>query len=534
MKRILALLTVLVLLCGAAFAEEVPQSYKDLRDKLYRQLLLSGLRGVARFTLEGEAEWAKPFQPISGALIQFQTVTDREGHTELEAYISKNGTSTAHTRLWGDGTSLYLRSDLLIDTVLRYPWKGDFYSSLTAQGNNNPDYLSALVNALIHADDWDGITAPLRAELENWLMRYAESPEQVTDDAGRNMLRIHYRISANDVKAEMKNLLRIALNDKEILRQVRLYLTEEQQLLGFSVENLAYEDRVIDTLPLNDGITLERLVSTLGDAVSTEITLPLVHGDQGWTQLTLRDSDGTTYLSLEGGEQPVSLSITQTVNTRGSSAWQGTAEIADADGETLRAVWTADRSYSEIRDESTYVSHEVTIYNFKAEPAQDSDVNFAPLNLYCSLHLYSGYAQTSATTIELEIDANIDHEKVNFTAKLIDMDKYPVRNLDVTGALDAMSLAPAKRAEIRNDMLVNMLLTLSALDAPTAIPTPDATDEPEAVPTETPTPEPTPSPSPTPTPSPTPSPAPSEEPEPTLPTLDEITEVVDLDEEDEP
>ena len=157
------------------------------------------------------------------------------------------------------------------------------------------------------------------------------------------------------------------------------------------------------------------------------------------------------------------------------------------------------------------------------------------LLIYSSLHLYSGYAQTSATTIELEIDANIDHEKVNFTAKLIDMDKYPVRDMDVTGAIDATSLEPEKRAEIRNDMLVNMLLTLSALDAPTAIPTPEAEDEPEETSTETPIPAPTPSPSPTPAPTPTatPVPSPSAEPEETLPTLDEITEVVDLDEEAE-
>lgn len=529
MKRIIALFMVLALLIGSAAAEStLPQNYKDLQDKLYRQMLISGMSGLARITLEGDAEWAAPFQPLSDALIRFQTVTDWSNHTDFEAYITKNGTSTAHTRLWGDGTNLYLRSDLLIDTVLQYPWKGDIYSSLTAQGSGNPDYLSALINALIHADDWDEITAPLRSEIENWLMRYAETPEQVTEN-DRSLLCIRYRISVNDVKAEMKNLLRIALKDEDIYRQVSLYLTEEQKMLGFSEINLAYEDRVIDTLPITDGITIERRVSTMGENVSTEISLPLAAGNFGWTTLTILDKDSTMDLTLDGGKQPVAVSITQTSDSRGSSAWKGTADLTMADGKHLRADWTADRTLSNQRDEN-FITHEITILNFKAEPKEDSEVAFTPVNLSCSLHLYSYYDQQSDTTIEIQIIADIEGEHITLTAKMHTIDKYNVRDMDVTGAVDALTLTPEKRAEIRSDMLVNALLTLAALDDKDE--TAD-TPEPEDEPTPTPEPEPTPTPTPEPMPTPTPEPVETPTPEPTLPTLDEITEFVDLDEEDD-
>ncbi len=531
MKRFVALLMVLMLAAGIVMAEGtqdftnmVPQNYKDLRDKLYRQLMLSGLRGQAMFTLEGDAEWAAPFRPISGALIDFQTITnDNNGHSELEAKIVKNGQNTAHTRLWCDGENLYLRSSLLIDTVLRYSWKGDFFSSLTAQGTENPNYLSALVNALIHADDWDEITAPLRSELENWLMRYAETPEQITED-GRSLLCIRYRISVNDVKQEMKNLLRIALNNEDLYRQIRLYLTENQLLLGFSAENMAYEDRVIDTLPIADGITVERRVSTMGENVHTEMNLPLAAGVFGWTELSLIEHEGETTVRLGGGENPLAFTFAQTVDTRGSSAWRGTAELTAADGKKLRAAWTADRSFSKVDDEN-YISREVTILNFKAEPTADSEVAFAPVSLYASLHIYSDYDQRHSTTVEIEVNADVDGEHVNFLAKLMGTKQYDVRDMDVTGAVDALTLTPERRAEIRSDLVLNTMLTLAALDGNGE---PETTPEP----TEEPTPEPTVTPEPTATPEPEPAETPT--PEPTLPTLEEITEVIDLDEEDEP
>ncbi len=545
MKRCVAALLALMLLVSAlalsAADGMIAVDYHGLKDKLYRQIQLgSGFRGVVRLTFEGGAEWAEPFMPLSGALIRFQTVTDRQGHTEFESMISKNGTNTAFTRLWSDGTWLYLRSDLLIDTLLRYPWKGDILSSLTAGAESNPNYLTAVFNALIHADNWNTVTAPLNNELENWVMRYAEAPVQVTEN-GRTLLRIHYQIPASDMKAEMKNLLRIALNDEDIYRQVKLYLTEDQLLLGFSGENLAYEDRVIDTLPITGGVEIERMLTTRGETVSLTVTMPLTGGLYGWTELELREENGETSLRLRGGEHPVFFTVSKRSDDRDSMSWGGKLELSNSDGELVKASWEADRSFSQIVD-ANYSESEVVIWNLRITPDADSEAAFDPITAHLRFYLYSAYGNTSTTTVEIDGSLEIAGEQITLTAKLNDTAPWTATDMDTTGWIDATALSDERRQGIRNDLLTNALLTLAMLDG--AQPTPGPTEGPaEEIPvleevTATPTPEPalTPTPKLTETPAPTATPKPTETPVPTAtPTpqpQDETIEFVDLDEED--
>ena len=531
-RRIAALLLVLACLAGLAAAEELlPHDYTNLTDKLYRQLLLgSGLRGIARFNFEGGAEWAEPFVPLSGALIQFRTCTDEAGHTELLSFISKNDTDTCNLRLWGDGESLYLSTPLLEGGPVRYPWRGDFYSSLTAQGEENPNYLSAIVNALIHADDWTTVTAPLRREVESWLMSFTGAPETITDN-GRSIVCVRYRISAQAVKNELKTLLRIALNDEDLRRQIQLYLSEDQRALGFSVENLAYEDRVIDTLPLEGEIGIERRITTMGEVVSTVISFPLVPGAQGWTSLEVVESGGELQLELAGGDRPLALSFTRTDRGRGNTVWQGTVDAVTEDGRHLCAAWSADRSFTESVDED-YVTHEVTVFNLRAEPAAGNEVDFEPIALHASLFLYSGYAQTSGVTIEIDASADILGEHVTLTAKLLSVRQYDVNDMDVTGAVDAVGMPEAERSAIPATIIANCLATLAALDAPPADGTEsapgedEAPDEAESLPGEDEAPD-----GPEETPGETPEPDDTEEP--SLPVLEEIIEDIDLDEEEQ-
>ena len=545
-RRTAALLLALVLLAGIALAEETTSNYNGLAeytglvDKLYRQLQGSGLRGVLRFTLEGDAEWARPYRPLSGGLIQFRTFSDREGHTEFESYINKNGTNTANLRLWGDGENLYLNTLLLETSMIRFPWKGDFYSSLTAQGEEDPNYISAVVKALIHAADWEAVTAPLRTELEGWLMSFAGTPEQFTEN-GRSLISIRYTISASAVKSELKRMLRIALANEDIARQVRLYLTDEQAELGFSVDGLLYEDWAIDTLPIEDGVGIERHVTTMGEVLSTVFSFPLGPNPYGWTALEMTEADGEIRMEFRSEERPLAFSFSKSERGRGVTAWQGGIELTTEEGRHLRAAWSADRTVTTRQDDS-FVSHEVTVLNFRAEPGSGSEVDFSPITGSLSVYLYSNNNDNRATvTVEIEGNADILGEHVNLTAKLVTVPPYEIREMDVSGAVDVFKIKPEERAAIPGSLVANCLAVLAYLDGGA---------EPEATPEPTPEPksgeeevevteiildqdeEETPPIKGEPPADTKATPAPETTPEPDIPVLEEIIEDIDLDEEE--
>ena len=479
LKRLIALTLALLLTAGFALAEENLQ-YDGLLDKLIDQLQRSGMRGIFRLTVEGDSDLALQLRPLSGAMIQFRALTAEDGpesdhRSEFTLYAEKDGVRTADTRLWSDGESLYVSSELLIDTILRYPWKGDFVSSLTGAGQSNPNYLTAVATALIHGRDWEKYAAPLRAHAENWLMAYAGNPEQRTEN-GTAVLHFAYEIPEQALKDEIKTLLRLALTDENIFSRVRFYLTKEQWEIAFSENMLAYEDWFVDGLRLGGPLRIEREVNSMGAQQRLQVVFPLGEGNT----LTWEQGDGADSYTLQAGEAVWGISVRQTRALKDAQAWEGTFTCPGTEGQ-IRANFTLERTYSEQSD-TEFVDHEIPTWNLDITPAGDSDVAFEPVNLAVRAHYFSKYDQRSSTTLEFEAIWTQETTVLNLRGRLLSVKRWDVENMDVTGAVDALSMTPEQRTEILMDYLTNAMVTLSTIG--TEEKQPEASEEAAAEPVE--------------------------------------------------
>ncbi len=468
MRRALALLLTLALLVGAAGAESL-KNYDGLRDKMFRQIKDSGLRGIVQLTLEGDAEWAKPLKPFSGAVLEFRSLKTAE-NAELRAYFNKDGRDgIASTHLWADQENLYMVSEVLLDTVLRFPWKGDFIASLTGAEDRNPSLLSAVANALLHGYQWDGITEPLRTEIENFLMAQAKTPEQITEN-GETLLRITYAIPGEAVREELKALVRIAIADDNLYKQLHdFYLTRAQREVALSENQLDYIDRVLDTLELGGEIAVERVATTMGELRSVAISLPLPENPWGYTSLLSRQEGEQQTYTLEGKE-PVSVSY-----RRDGDAVTGKLEW-DERGEgsaKMRADFSLVNTRSEITD-SDQVTHEINTWTLEAVPAEDTEKPFEDVNLSGYFHFYSRPGQTSRTTLELDASGRAFGEQIALTGKFVGVSLWEILPIeDVSEAQDVTRMTEAKRAELLSDFAANLMLILSPAE-PVVTPAPEA------------------------------------------------------------
>lgn len=464
-KRFVALTLALLLLAGLGLAEETPLTgtapqYQNQLDKLMQQMRLSSVRGAFRLTVEGDSDLALALQPLTGAMIQFRlqnaNLAEGETRSEIILYAEKEGVRTADTRLWSDGENLYAASDMLIDTILRYPWKGDFISSIMSLDQSNPNYLTAVAKALIHGLDWEKDAAALRTHAENWLMKYAGSPQRVTE-GDFSGLRFTYEIPERDLKTEIKALLRVALSDNKIYNRVSFYLTDAQRRTAFSDANLAYEDWMIDSFPLGGALRIVRDVNTMGEQQRLRVVYPL--GENA--ALTWEQNGQTDSCTLEMGGAVYGFTLRQTKALKDSQAWDGSCTYP-RDGKQLRANFTLSRDFSEMTD-TEYVNHEIPTWTLEVTPAQDSQVSFEPISMILKAHYYSNYAIRSNTTLEVGMVLTQGTTRLNLRGKLNTRDRLVIEDMDVAGARDVAAMTPAERQEIYMDFLTNALVTLSFL-----------------------------------------------------------------------
>ncbi len=469
-KRIAALTLALILLAGMALAEGTAQyvitlHYDNLMDKLMRQLQESSVRCVFKLTVEGDSDLAQQLKPLSGAMITVRMQNEylEKGLTrsEMILYAEKDGVRTANTRLWSDGVNLYATSDMLIDTILRYPWKGDILSSVASVDQSNPNYLTAVAKALIHGLDWEQDAAPLRSHVESWVGKYAGEPQRVSEN-GVSLLRFAYEIPEGDIKAEIKALLRVALTDKGLYNLVKFYLTDAQKQTAFSEVNLAYEDWMIDSFPMGGPIRIVRDVSTMGELRRLQVVYPL--GED--TALTWEQADGTDSFTLRKGEAEYGFTIRQTKTQKDNQAWEGSFTLPQ-DGQQIRGTYVLTRKHSDSTD-SELVKHEYTIWAMDLTPAKDSPVRFTPINAAFNTHFYSNYDQQSKTTLDCELNLTQGTTRLKLQGKLSTRDRWDVEDMDGTGAIDMTAVSPEERREIYGDFLTNAMVTLSFLGKQTA------------------------------------------------------------------
>lgn len=481
MKRMICLLLTLLLVVGCVNAQAV--QYDSLAEKLARQLEKgSGLKGALTFTAAGDGEWVRLLAPLSGRQLSLRGLQGEDGRMEYSLFEGgDDGEHLGLTQLYTGGSKLYLRSDLLIDSLYSLPVHGDLLSSFTGIGSETPTFYSALCAASsLRPEDWAAEWAPLleryEAHIDDWMTPYGAEPV-VTRVGVVSQVEIVYELPIDAVKAEMKALLHMALSDEALLKQLRSVMTDEQNAAYLDPAFAWYYDQLIDGMSMTENVKLTRRMSAQGEVMGTVLHFPLV-GVDGWTALTIETNEPAVSITLTGQGQ----SVTFTGENDGVS-YGGSVVCVQAEGDTLGFAYLAEKTTDAYIDEENR-THEITDWAIQLDPVGNAAA-FDPAVLQLRLHYYSKPAATQATTLEVTLQGTLPGGEISFAGRFRSVSPWDFStDLPTAGDRDMSAMTAEERGEVIADLLVNALVVFgleddsAAAESPAEIPAPEADPSP--------------------------------------------------------
>lgn len=455
MKRWICLL--LTLSMAFVWSAGYAAHYDTLAEKLSRQLEKgSGLRGVIGLSVDGEADWVQLLKPLSGRQLSLRGIV-ADGSLSYQLYAEEeDDTRFGVTELYGDHQTVYLTSDLLIDTVLSFPNRGDLFSTFATIGNENPAVYSTIL-ALLQMkqsdwnDSWMQLLIPYEEQLDAWIEQYVSEPVILKED-GISTVQLTYTLTPEVVKQEMKALLHLALRDQALLFVFADVMTEEQQAVYLNPANGWYYDLLIDALPLEEDLIYVQCLSALGEKLSTSFTMPL--SDATWHKLCIE---------TEGNDEIVSLSLISTDQTIRLTYQQPSNDVIVGEIRTESAEQKLGASFSLEKTSDSYTdeeirNHEVTEWTLYAEPLPDLE-EFQPFSAQLRSHFYSKPADTQATTMEQTLTIMLPDGTLQLAGRFRSTTPWVIEPLSNTsGAKDLAAMTKEERVEIVQDWLANALI----------------------------------------------------------------------------
>lgn len=536
MKRFLCVLLCLLLAAPAALADDYTPT------QLFRQQFIvggNGLRGTVTISASGVAEWLEPLLPFTSQL-QVRVIGEKQaGMSELvdddEDWQMKlwakdaAGDQRALTYIYGSPEGLYIRSDLLPDTLLTLPVQnvnlpyqladgellGLFMSfdllGLTAADNGgNTTAWSALADvAAIPPEDWEADWSPVLSKydtlMDMWLSAYA-SPTVISGGTGSMTLRTTYEIPVEDVKEQTKYIIGLMLSDSDLQSLLAPYLTDEQRSLYLNPAMYWFYEHCIDIVPLNGSILLEREMTAMGETTSMTISLPLPTLPQelttplgelaadvfslpyrnafdGLENISIRQSDGEMSVSLNSPERTVTLILADRAEEGEDVHWEGFFRITPAVGveEPLLSAAFTWRSSQSLWEDEDYNTHEDFGWSLEIspdltaaspdDPFRSTYVEFMPVSLSASVGYTKKDKANSPVQLSIELSATLPGADVGLSASLKVAERWEHEALPTTGGESLITMAPERREALRTLFVTNAIDAMSTLnDAPAETP----------------------------------------------------------------
>ena len=529
MKRFLCLMLCLLLAAPAALAD----NYTPTR--LFRQQFVTGgngLRGTVAITASGVADWLQLVMPFAGTKLQVRIIGERQGSEsalvtdddDWQVKIwAKDAQDGQHglTYLYGGPEALYVKSDLLPDTLLTLPVKNlhplyqltdaqflpmlttlDPMGMLSADNGGNTTAWSALLDvAAISGEEWEARWWPVLEKyatlVDMWLAGYA-SPTVVSGSAGCMTLRTSYEIPADAIKAQTKYVIGLMLVDGDLQNLLDPYLTDEQHSLYLNPAMLWFYEHCIDVAPLSGSVLLEREMTMMGETTALGISLPLPTLPQeltaamseilcgvyalpeadlfaGMERISIRQAGEDMSVSLSGPQRTISLIVDERAENAESLQCSGSLRITPAVGSSeapLSAAF-AYRTSHRIWEDEDYTTHED--FTWAVETMMDESViaeddpfgstyaEFAPLSLTASVSYIRKEKEGSPVQLNIDLAAVLADAEVTVDANLRIAERWAHELLPMTGAEDIMTMSDARREELRTLFVTNAMHTMTLL-----------------------------------------------------------------------
>lgn len=485
MKKLLCLV---LCLCLALPAAAMAETY-TLPEKLMYQLDIgSGLKGSLMMEVSGSAPWARLLAPLSGIDVEVRAIKSGDAF-QGQLYMLDGETQRGLTRLYADGSTMALRSELLPGTLLTMPIAGDMLNALLGLGEDqNPTLYSAALNiAMVSEENWEEywtpVLEPYYAKMEMWLSAFGSAPSVKRDDNGGTTMLIRYEVPVSAVKEELLSLLRDALADEQLLTLLRTQMTQAQQEAYLNANLMYYYTAAVEALALDGSLVLERELTAKGDTVRTELVFPLPQNDNGYQEVRLVQQGGDATLSLVGESSTLSYVMQEASSSAESASWKGILRMVptapDAEHQAISAAFTLKKFHSSSVDSDTR-EHDVSTWELAVapdmshleaeDPARAYYADFAPITAKAKVHFHSKNAMSSPTTLEIDASVAMDDVKLSLTATLKSTTPWVMQSMDFTGGENMATLTEERKAELAAAFAANGLDLASQMQARTATP----------------------------------------------------------------
>ncbi len=492
MKKFLCLLLCLCMLPVASLAAEY-----TLPEKLMRQLDFgSGLKGSVTMSVTGDAAWVQLLSPLNGADIQLRAI-HTDGTMQLQLYMLDGEEQQGLTEVYADEQAMGIRSALLGDKVLTMPVAGDVLNALIGmQDTQNPSLYSAVLNFLSISSDawetsWTPALEPYYKKLEVWFSSFGAAPSIQKDAQGGTTMVIRYEVPVSEAKEELLLLWADLLGDDTLQGLLRGQLSQAQQDAYLNPNLMYYYTAMVRALKLDGTLVLERQLTTLGENIRTEITLPLPENEQGYTQLHLKQESGETTFTLTGNVQTLCLVSKESAVTEDSGTWQGTVQVIPNDLSDDNKVWSVGFTLKMLHSNSTDSDareHDVTTWDMAVQPdlshleADDASrayyQDFAPITGKVRIHFHSKNAQSSPTTMEVEANLDFGDATLSLQTAMKSTSPWVVQPINMTGALNLATMTDEQKAELLNEYWASALTLaaqITSANQPEELPLPETT-----------------------------------------------------------
>ena len=416
-RRIIVTLLVMLLAVSSAGAS----GYK-LSEKMDRQLQIgSGLKGS--FVIHGNMtkEDSLALFALENAEYEIRGIRSEGNH---HYYVYQNGdneTMDALTEIRSAGDDWFFRSDLLEGKVWQLPTEDEFFGLVFHTTGENPSAFPALIRMMTgtEGENLTASTDKLSKMAEMWISGFsAETAFETSDDAAPR-LSMTFHIPIDTIPKYIAETVTALSQDAAVMETLRGAMSEEQLMIYANGGLSAFYQEALSKLNLEGEVEFHKTVSTMGEPVSSRLSLPLDEGLTGFrtlvigndeknTRFTLTGEKGTYLLEYPNGMDPAETEYTQEIRLVRAGA-KG-ADGKELKNLALKIVLT--KTHTEYEDPEGPRTHETDQYTMTAE----RDVSVLPegvteemipecdeTKITAELHYSSKLELSSPTTLEFSL-----------------------------------------------------------------------------------------------------------------------------------
>ena len=521
MKKIayrIAALGLVFLLCAATAAAQTAEDVSyTMAEKFVKQLEYgSGFQGtltVTSLAVDGrESDAVSTIMPIvmDVSYIQQKAVDTTPAQSRLTLSIGEGDAQQGSAEFSLQGGDLYMQSSMLDDGW--YLMDADILDPLlSAAGVNNAtsavseltqatglmpgttSFVSSMISYIMSANTSaiDTATQDYLTQIDFWLEGYREDVQTITLDDGSSAMEISYRLPPAAVKAQLKQLILDLMNDDVFLKILTAMMPAEQAALYLDPELQAYYFYAVDGLPLEDDMTVRRVLNLMGDTLELQVVMPLYDSVSGAATLSYtRTQDGSDLpfdntLSLQSQSSYLELNYRSQEMVNGTSVYEGTllSKNTETDGTAQPAYWAAFDLSSQSQTtkdlngyETQYLTEKLFIEPAAIPDGEDASgyAVFSSMNLTLDMKFASLVTKTSPTNADITLTISGDDMAQTVTLKLsgATTSKWTLEAFDTAQATDLKQMSSEdlqsllSRAVVKGGILFLPYINLPQITVP--------------------------------------------------------------------